>query len=110
MRLGHDKRIRKSRFAGKGDARLAPPRLSGLRHAIHLQPVGTMLVRRRIRAAADAARRQRLPVPGLSKEGGSGALTAVIARSVATKQSSLSACAALDCFASLAMTLRLVPR
>jgi hypothetical protein len=62
----HDKSIRKS-------AALAPPRLLRLRNGIYLRPVGTVLVRRGNRAAADANRPRRLPVPGLfAEDGGAG--------------------------------------
>jgi hypothetical protein len=58
----HDKSVR---YYG-----LAPPRLSPMRHGIHLQPGRAMLVRRGNRPAADAGRRRGLPVPGLFTEGG----------------------------------------
>src|SRR6476620_9237915 len=58
----HDKSERKSA--------LAPPRLRRLRHRVHLQPLGAVLVRRGRLSFADAVRRQRLPVPGLPAQGG----------------------------------------
>jgi hypothetical protein len=61
----HDKSVRNSS--------LAPPRLFGLRNGIHLRPLGTLLVRRGNRAAADAGRWQRLPVPGMFEEDGGSA-------------------------------------
>jgi HAD superfamily hydrolase (TIGR01509 family) len=53
----HDKSVRNSSFP--------PPFLRRLRHRIHLQPVGTMLVQRGGFSHADAAGWQRLPVSGL---------------------------------------------
>jgi hypothetical protein len=43
-----------------------------MRNGIHLRPGGTVLVRRGSCTAADAARRRRLPVPGLLAEDGGG--------------------------------------
>jgi hypothetical protein len=61
----HDKCVR--------NTGLAPSRLSRMRNRIHLQPRGSVLVRRGNRPAADAIRRRRLPVPGLfAQEGGEG--------------------------------------
>ena len=49
------------------------PRLRRLRHGILLQPLGPLLVFRRILPPADAVGRRRLPVPGLSaQDGGAG--------------------------------------
>jgi hypothetical protein len=60
----HDKSVRNSG--------LAPSRLFRLRNGIHLQSFRAVLVRRGNRPAADAARRRRLPVPGLPAQGGGG--------------------------------------
>jgi hypothetical protein len=70
----HDKSVRKSG--------LAPPRLFRLRNGIHLQPGGTVLVRRGNRAAADANRWWRLPVPGLFAQGGGATFSRVTYRSI----------------------------
>jgi len=59
----HDKSVRKSA--------IAPPRLRRLRHRVHLQPVGAVLVRGARFSLADAIRWRRLPVPGLPAEEGS---------------------------------------
>jgi len=46
-----------------------------MRNGVHLQPGGTLLVRRGNRAAADAGRYGRgLPVPGVSAQGGGGSV------------------------------------
>ena len=58
----HDKSVRNSA--------LAPPRLLRLRHRIHLQPVGTVLVRDEDFRMPMPLGRQRLPVPGLPAQGG----------------------------------------
>src|SRR6266849_7664962 len=60
-----DRSVRKSAIAAAG--------LFRLRNGIHLQPGGTVLVRGGSGAAADAARRRRLPVPRLLAEDGGGA-------------------------------------
>jgi len=49
-----------------------------LRQGIHLQPCGIVLVRRGNRAAADACRWQRLPVPRFPAEDGWCAARSVI--------------------------------
>ena len=64
-RPDHDKSVR--------NPALAPPRLRRLRHRIHLQPVGAVLVLRGSVSAADADGRQRLPVPGLPAQARIGA-------------------------------------
>src|SRR6266480_7502716 len=55
-----------------GKSTIAPAGLFRLRNGIHLRPGGNMLVRRGSRAAADAARWRRLPVPRLLAEDGGG--------------------------------------
>src|SRR5260221_2580133 len=59
----HDKSVRKQA--------IAPPRLRRLRHRVHLQPVGAVLVRGGGLSSADAIRWRRLPVPGLPAQEGS---------------------------------------
>jgi len=58
----HDKSVGKSAHA--------PPRLFRLRHRIHLQPVGIVLVRIGNCKTADAGRKRGLPVPELLAENG----------------------------------------
>jgi HAD superfamily hydrolase (TIGR01509 family) len=57
-----DKPVRKGHFT--------PSCLFRLRNGIRLRPLRHLLVCRRERQAADAGRRRRLPVPGLSAQGG----------------------------------------
>src|ERR1700744_3273635 len=82
----HDKLVRKSRPT--------PPRLFCLRNRVFLRPFRQLLVRGRNRETADADRRRRLPVPGLSAEDGE--CRATVIASVA-KQSRATR-GALDCF------------
>jgi hypothetical protein len=59
-----ERSVRKSAIAAAG--------LFRLRNGVHLQPGGTVLVRRGSGAVADAARWRRLPVPRLPAEDGGG--------------------------------------